>query len=39
VWQLLVGRRGWTADQFEQWFADTTCAQLLAAGRVDASGS
>ena len=39
VWQLLVGRRGWTADQFEQWFADTTCAQLLARGRVDASGS
>src|SRR6476469_7811585 len=39
VWQLLVGRRGWTADQFEQWFADTTCAQLLAPERADASGS
>ncbi len=29
VWLLLVGQRGWTPDQFEQWFADTTCAQLL----------
>jgi AcrR family transcriptional regulator len=31
VWQLLHGRRGWTAGQYEQWFADTTCSQLLAA--------
>jgi AcrR family transcriptional regulator len=30
VWQLLVGQRGWTADQYEQWFGDTACAQLLA---------
>jgi AcrR family transcriptional regulator len=30
VWLLLVGKCGWTADQFEQWFADTTCVQLLA---------
>ena len=29
VWLLLVGRRGWTPEQFEQWFADTACAQLL----------
>jgi AcrR family transcriptional regulator len=29
VWLLLVGRRGWTPEQFEKWFADTTCAQLL----------
>ena len=29
VWLLLVGRRGWTPEQFEQWFGDTTCAQLL----------
>jgi AcrR family transcriptional regulator len=29
VWLLLVGRRGWTADHFEQWFADTIVAQLL----------
>lgn len=30
VWLLLVGQRGWTPDQFEQWFADTACRQLLA---------
>ena len=30
VWHLLVGERGWTPDQYEQWFADTTCSQLLA---------
>jgi AcrR family transcriptional regulator len=29
VWLLLVGRRGWTPEEFEKWFADTTCAQLL----------
>jgi AcrR family transcriptional regulator len=29
VWLLLVGRRGWTAEQFETWFADTLVAQLL----------
>jgi AcrR family transcriptional regulator len=29
VWLLLVGRRGWTPEQWERWFADTTCAQLL----------
>ena len=29
LWLLLVGRRGWTPEQFEQWFADTACAQLL----------
>jgi len=29
VWQLLVGERGWTPDQFEEWFGDTACAQLL----------
>src|SRR3954454_3233900 len=29
VWHLLVGERGWTPQQWEQWFADTTCAQLL----------
>jgi AcrR family transcriptional regulator len=29
VWLLLVGERGWTADQFEQWFADTSASQLL----------
>lgn len=29
VWLLLVGERGWTPAQFEEWFADTSCAQLL----------
>ena len=29
VWLLLVGERGWTPDQWERWFADTACAQLL----------
>ena len=29
VWQLLVGERGWTPDQYEQWFGDTACSQLL----------
>jgi AcrR family transcriptional regulator len=29
LWQLLVGERGWTADEFEQWFGDAVCAQLL----------
>jgi AcrR family transcriptional regulator len=38
VWQLLHGERGWTAAQYEQWFAGTTCAQLLA-GAHDASRS
>jgi AcrR family transcriptional regulator len=33
VWLLLVDERGWTAEQFEDWFADTTC-QLLLAGRA-----
>jgi AcrR family transcriptional regulator len=30
VWLLLVGDRGWTADQFEAWFAEITHQQLLA---------
>jgi AcrR family transcriptional regulator len=29
LWHLLVGERGWTPDAYEQWFADTACAQLL----------
>jgi AcrR family transcriptional regulator len=29
VWLLLVGQRGWSSEQFEAWFADVTCAQLL----------
>jgi AcrR family transcriptional regulator len=31
VWLLLVHERGWTPEQFEQWFGDASCAQLLAA--------
>lgn len=29
VWTLLVGERGWTPDEFEQWLGDSFCAQLL----------
>jgi AcrR family transcriptional regulator len=29
VWQLLVVERGWSPKQYEQWFADTSCEQLL----------
>jgi AcrR family transcriptional regulator len=29
VWALLVGVRGWTPEQYERWFGDTSCAQLL----------
>jgi AcrR family transcriptional regulator len=29
LWLLLVGERGWTPDQYEVWFRDTICAQLL----------
>jgi AcrR family transcriptional regulator len=32
VWHLLAGERGWTPEQYEQWFGDTACSQLLAAG-------
>jgi AcrR family transcriptional regulator len=29
TWQLLVADRGWPHEQYEQWTADTACAQLL----------
>jgi AcrR family transcriptional regulator len=29
LWQLLVGERSWTAEQYEQWCANTLCTQLL----------
>jgi AcrR family transcriptional regulator len=29
VWLLLVGERGWRPEEWERWFADTACAQLL----------
>jgi len=30
TWQLLVGQRGWTPEQYERWVAESACAQLLA---------
>jgi AcrR family transcriptional regulator len=30
-WQLLVEERAWTPEDYERWFADTACAQLLGA--------
>ena len=33
VWQLLVGERGWTPEDYERWFGDTVVAQLLSSGR------
>jgi AcrR family transcriptional regulator len=32
VWQLLVGRLGWSPARYEQWCADTACQQLLRIG-------
>jgi len=29
LWQLLALQRGWTPAEYERWFADTACAQLL----------
>jgi AcrR family transcriptional regulator len=29
VWHLLVGERGWTPEQWERWFGDTACSELL----------
>ncbi|MDX6572638.1 MAG: hypothetical protein QOC86_1794 [Gaiellales bacterium] len=39
TWQLLVGRRGWTPAQYEQWFGATAAAQLLAGDGSRASAS
>jgi AcrR family transcriptional regulator len=30
VWLLLVGERGWTPQEWEDWFAEVVCSQLLA---------
>lgn len=38
VWQLLVRERGWTPEDWEQWFADAACAQLLAPKRSPRPG-
>jgi len=32
IWLLLVGQRGWSPGDYEQWFGDTACAQLLKRG-------
>jgi len=29
VYHLLVGERGWTPRQYEEWLGDTSCEQLL----------
>jgi AcrR family transcriptional regulator len=29
VWLLLAGERAWSAEEFERWFADAICYQLL----------
>jgi AcrR family transcriptional regulator len=31
VWNLLINERRWTAEQYETWLAQTSCAQLLGA--------
>ena len=33
VWQLLVGRRGWTPAQYEQWLAEQSLALISPRGR------
>ena len=37
VWLLLVGKRGWSADEFERWLRETLSAQLLAPPRAAAA--
>jgi AcrR family transcriptional regulator len=41
VWHLLVTERGWTPDDYERWFGDAACSELLsrAAGGGGSSGS
>lgn len=29
LWHLLVGERGWTPEEYEDWCADVACSQLL----------
>ena len=29
LWRLLVRERGWTPEDYEKWFGDTACDQLL----------
>jgi AcrR family transcriptional regulator len=37
VWHLLVDLRGWSPDEYERWFAETSCSQLLDDSRREAS--
>ena len=30
LWQLLVGERRWTPEDYEQWYGDLACEQILA---------
>jgi AcrR family transcriptional regulator len=39
VWLLLVRGRGWTPDEYESWFAETSCDQLLAPRRRSRSST
>jgi AcrR family transcriptional regulator len=39
LWQLLVRERGWTPEQWEQWFGDTACSQLLKPGTAKKPGT
>lgn len=39
LWQLLVGQRGWTQADYEQWTADLACSQLLAPPVAQARGT
>jgi AcrR family transcriptional regulator len=32
LWQLFVGERGWTPEQYETWIGDVACSQLLGLG-------
>jgi len=36
VWLLLVGKRGWSPDEFERWLRETLTAQLLRPRRAPA---
>jgi len=36
VWLLLVGKRGWSPDEFERWLGETLTAQLLRPRRAAA---
>jgi AcrR family transcriptional regulator len=38
-WQLLVEQRGWSPEDYEQWTADTVCAQLLSPGASTGGGA